>query len=370
MIVDSTYLKARRLQTPALLSLSSQRRSLAMEWASAIQPQFFVQCLSILLLYSFNKMFPNLSSKTLPLRLVLFLVGLWWFSFTIPAALWLKDRPGPPLSISAPPLGGKILYYLGYISFAWASLWKTIKAAAKLRQVVIFLIGWFLLSDAIATVSATAILFARTELHLTTVAIAVLSITATTSGVAGAFTWPIISRRLALKNNHTIVACIVLMEFVPVYGLMGYLPFVRAWGVGGLQRPWEIFPLAVIYGFVMGGISSYCRSFFGLLIPPDRVAAFFALYAITDKGSSAIGPAVVGAIVDATGTIRPAFAFLAVLIALTVPIMWMVDAERGHGDAMRMAGLSKMGGRDDGGPEDMMQEAEALLDNHDEDRGF
>jgi MFS transporter, UMF1 family len=81
-----------------------------------------------------------------------------------------------------------------------------------------------------------------------TVEIAVLSITATTYGIAGAFTWPIISRNLGLKNNHTIIACIVLMEIIPVYGLIGYLPFIQAWGVGGLQRAWEIYPLGVIHG--------------------------------------------------------------------------------------------------------------------------
>jgi Permeases of the major facilitator superfamily len=34
---------------------------------------------------------------TFSLRLVLFLIGVWWFVFTIPAILWLRPRPGPPL---------------------------------------------------------------------------------------------------------------------------------------------------------------------------------------------------------------------------------------------------------------------------------
>jgi MFS-type transporter involved in bile tolerance (Atg22 family) len=55
----------------------------------------------------------------------------------------------------------------------------------------------------------------------------------------------------------------------------------------------------------MGGLSSFCRSLFGELIPPGFEAAFYALYAITDKGSSVFGPAIVGAITDATGEIRP-----------------------------------------------------------------
>ena len=123
-----------------------------------------------------------------------------------------------------------------------------------------------------------------------------------------------------------------------MYGLLGFLPLIRSWGVGGLQQAWEIYPLGVVHGFVMGGLSAYCRSFFGLLIPPGSEAAFYALYAITDKGSSAVGPTVVGIIIDSTGSIRSAFAFLAVLILLPLPILiWFVDADRGKVDAVAMA---------------------------------
>ncbi len=87
----------------------------------------------------------------------------------------------------------------------------------------------------------------------------------------------------------------------------------------------------------MGGLSSFCRSFFGQLIPPGREASFYALYAITDKGSSAVGPAITGVIVDRTGTIRPAFIFLAILILLPMPLIWMVDVAKGQADAVRMA---------------------------------
>lgn len=297
----------------------------------------FVQCLSILILFALSKL--SFSSATVPLRVVLLLVGLWWAAFTIPCVLWLRDRPGPPLKASN-ARRGRLSRMLTYLSFAWLSVWRTVKIAVKLRQVVIFLMAWFLLSDAIATVSGTAILFARTELHMGTVETAILSITATSSGIAGAFIWPVISRRLRLQTNHTIIACILLMQIIPVYGLLGYLPFIKRWGVGGLQKSWEIYPLGFVHGFVMGGLSSYCRSFFGQLIPPGSEAAFYALYAITDKGSSAVGPAIVGRIVDSLGTIRPAFGFLAILIAMPLPLIWMVDAEKGRLDAIRMAGVT------------------------------
>ena len=318
--------------TSAQLKLSTQisSRGVGVGYAAAVT----VQVISILLLMSLKK--AHFASESTPLRCVLLMVGLCWGLLTVPGALWLRNRPGPSLRLAA-TRGRRLPVAAQYLLFAWSSLWRTIKTAAKLRQTWIFLIAWFLLSDAIATVSGTAILFARTELHMSTVAVALLSITATTSGIAGAFAWPIISKRLDLPTKSTIIACILMMEIIPLYGLLGFLPVVRAWGVGGLQQAWEIYPLGFVHGFVMGGLSSYCRAFYGEIIPPGSEAAFYALYAITDKGSSAVGPAIVGAIVDSVGIIRPAFAFLAVLIVLPMPLVYMVDVQKGRADAAAMS---------------------------------
>ena len=60
------------------------------------------------------------------------------------------------------------------------------------------------------------------------------------------------------------------------------------------------------------------------------------MYAITDKGSSIFGPAIVGAIIDRYGDIRPAFIFLAVLIFVPLPLMMLVNVERGKEESARM----------------------------------
>ena len=224
-------------------------------------------------------------STTLTLRIALFLVGLWWFIFTIPAALWLRPRPGPPLpSISK----GKQRSWAGYIGYAWSSLGKTILRARRLKDVMLFLGAWLMLSDGIATVSGTAVLFAKTELQMTPAALALISLVGTVAGILGAFSWSKIVRivgllflstrtgfgsaRLALlyrrskgcfesplclKYLHeefilipkfrfqsqwlgippskTIIACICLFEIIPVYGLLGYIPAIKYFGVFGLQ---------------------------------------------------------------------------------------------------------------------------------------
>lgn len=291
----------------------------------------FVQCVAIIILI-------QMKSTTFSLRVVLLMIGAWWAIFTIPAAYWLRPRPGPPLpsssSNSVQRTGLRAL--LSYTAFAWKSLYKTVKLARRLVDILLFLGAWFLLSDAIATTSSTAILFAKTSLQMEAWALGLISVLSTTTGIAGALSWAWLSRRLALAPHQTLLACIALFELIPLYGLLGYLAPVRRWGVLGLQQPWEMYPLAAVYGFVLGGLSSYCRAVYGELIPPGSEAAFYALYAITDKGSSVFGPFIVASIIEATGEIRPAFWFLAVLVGLPAPLIYFVDVERGKLEADKL----------------------------------
>jgi UMF1 family MFS transporter len=291
----------------------------------------FVQCMSIVITIL-------MKNTTFSLCLVLFLVGLWWSLFTIPAALWLRPRPGPPLPVHlSASQQGQTRTWIGYIIHSWLSLYRTVKLARRLTDIALFLLAWFLLSDAIATVSGVAVLFAKTHLSMSPPELALISVLATAFGIIGAFTWPIISRVLSLKPVNTIIACIAIFEFIPLYGLLAYLPFIHSLGFLGLQKSWEMYPLGILYGIVLGGLSSYCRSLYGELIPPGSEAAFYALYAITDKGSSVFGPAIVGVIIDRTGNIRPAFWFLLFLIGLPAPLVWFVNVQRGKEEGVRMA---------------------------------
>lgn len=270
-------------------------------------------------------------STTFSLRLALFGIGLWWFLFTIPAGLYLRPRPGPPLPGARTTSGA--LLWLQYLVFAWKSLGRTAMSVRYLKDALLFLLAWFCLSDGIATVSGTAVLFAKTQLNMSVAALGMINVTAMLSGVLGAFMWNVVSQKLNWSASQTIVACICLFEVIPIYGLLGFVPQIQQFGHFGLQEPWEMYPLGAVYGIVMGGLSSYCRSFFGELIPENFEASFYALYAITDKGSSIFGPAVVGMIIDRFGQIRPAFWFLAVLILLPLPLMLLVDVDRGRRDA-------------------------------------
>jgi UMF1 family MFS transporter len=268
------------------------------------------------------------------LRLALFIIGLWWLCFTIPTFFYLRARPGPPFSDGG---DGSRNTWLSYLTYSWSNLGRTVIRARRLRDVLLFLAAWFMISDAVATVSGTAILFAKTTLGMEASALALINVIVTLSGIAGAFTWSTVSRMMRLTPNQTILTCICIFELIPLYGLLGYIPAIRQYGSFGLQQQWEMYPLGAVYGLVLGGLGAYCRALYGELIPPGSEAAFYALYAITDKGSSVLGPAVVGAITDRYGEIRPAFWFLAVLIGLPIPLLSLVDVDRGKREGAALA---------------------------------
>ncbi|KAJ4351644.1 Autophagy protein 22 [Didymosphaeria variabile] len=329
--------KADKLTEDLERSSKISSKGVGLGYASAVGFQFF----SVGVIIAFDKLGLSKGNPTLPMRVILFLVGIWWALFTIPTLLWLRPRPGPPLptqpehSSIFTGLNSPLIFYL---SFSVRSFWNTLRRASRLRQTLIFLAAWFLLSDAVATISGTAILFARTELHMGTIPLVFLSLTSIGFSMIGAFLWPRVAAHYALSPKTVLIACTVGMEIIPLYGLLGYIPIIKTLGVGGIQKPFEIYPIGVIHGLVMGGISSYARSVYAPLIPEGSEAAFFALYAVTDKGSSAVGPALVGWIVNRAGTIRPAFIFLAILVVLPGPLLWWLDVEKGREEASRLAG--------------------------------
>ncbi|PWW75149.1 MFS general substrate transporter [Tuber magnatum] len=321
------------------LALSTQISSIgiAVGYTAAVILQIFA--IVILLLTG---------STTWSLQLVLFSIGAWWFLFTIPTAVWLEPRPGPPLPSlprpvsNGPPPGDTSLVvddrsWWGYVKYAWVGLGKTIMRARRLKDVMLFLAAWFLVSDGVATVSGTAVLFAKTNLKMKPAALALISVISTISGVGGAFAWPKIAQTFNRTPSQTILICILVFEFIPLYGLLGFIPAIQRSGIGGLTSPTEMYGLGAVYGFVLGGVSGYCRSVFGELIPPGFEAAFYALYAVTDKGSSIFGPTIVGALTDHYGDIRVAFWFLAVLLALPIPLIAAVNVDRGKREGKILA---------------------------------
>ena len=98
-----------------------------------------------------------------------------------------------------------------------------------------------------------------------------------------------------------------------------------------MQQEAELYALAILFGCLLGSTQAYARAQFTELIPEGHESDMFALFEITDKGSSWLGPLVAAAIVHATDTIRPMLIYLAcelIIPALVISRLNMKQAER------------------------------------------
>ena len=112
----------------------------------------------------------------------------------------MRPRPGPPLETHTSSTGKKKSQTpLTYIFHSWLTLTRTILRARRLKDVMLFLAAWFLLSDAIATVSGTAILYAKTTLGMQPASLALINVIVMVFGVIGALAWTHVSRYFRLK---------------------------------------------------------------------------------------------------------------------------------------------------------------------------
>lgn len=199
---------------------------------------------------------------------------------TVP--FWLKARPGPPLSTTSrnSARGGTARRVLRYVGFGWKQIWMTIKEVGRLREVRIYLISWFLLSDGVITMSALAIIYAKTSLQLTPAGLALISATALIMNALGAYLWPsVIAPRLRLSVVPTMKLLISLMACLPGYAMLGLVwpGIVDTLGWGALTNAWELYLLAAVFGFLAGGVNVYGRAIFSELIPSGKESTFFSV---------------------------------------------------------------------------------------------
>ncbi|KAJ9055796.1 Autophagy protein 22 [Entomophthora muscae] len=251
--------------------------------------------------------------STYPLQLACAFTGVWMFVFMSATAKWLENRPGAKL-----PAGES------YLLFSWKQIIFTLRNARHLSQAFMFLLSWFIMSDAVSTIVSIAIIFAKKNLGLTLSDLMMAALIVPLSAGAGCIFWARLRSLFKLSTKTMILIVTALYVTLPIYGLIGLTD------VGfGLVTKIEVFIFAVLHGFLLGAIQSFYRVLYSEMLPPGKENEFFGLYEITDKGSSWIGPLVVGAITELTGNIRHGFFFLVISMIIPFFITLNVDPALG-----------------------------------------
>jgi len=222
-----------------------------------------------------------------------FVGGLWWLVFaSLTTFRFLQPRPGPPL-----PAGE------AYLVYPFKRMYRTARAAGAMPETLKFLLCWFLFSDGFNTISSVGAIYANTSVTWEGIDKGIgisllLLIVPLCAGLGGMF-WNWVHGTGRLSAKQIIVVNCALMSLTPAYGLLGF-----ASASLGYRRWWELYVGVIFYGLNLGSVQSFSRSTFGALIPEGMEANMFALFNVTDRGSSWIGPAVVAAVLSATNNIR------------------------------------------------------------------
>ena len=245
--------------------------------------------------------------------------GFWWFFFaTATTFRFLQPRPGPPL-----PAGEM------YLVFPFKRLYRmAVAARTKLPETLKFLLAWFFFSDGFNTISSVGAIYANTSVTWDGIGKGIgisllLIIVPLCAGIGGVF-WNRVHATGRFTAKQIIVLNCCLMTLTPAYGLLGF-----ASPALGYRKWWELYLGVIFYGLNVGSVQSFSRSTFGSMIPEGMEAAMFALYNVTDRGSSWIGPAVVAAILTATNNIRWAFAYPCVMLLAPLALLYFVDVQKG-----------------------------------------
>lgn len=263
-------------------------------------------------------------------------VGLWWVAWQTPIFWLLADVETPSLIVEASSDVddfSQSLFKWEYMRYGWTSIFEAIKHARLLKDVVIFLIGWFIISDSLTTINSTAILFSKTELKMSTLQLIVISILTMVNAIIGAYFIPhFIAQRFNWSGKKTLLYIICWASVIPLYGMLGF--FFNSFG---LKHQFEMYIMAFWYGISLGGLSAVSRSLFSLIIPKGRESTFFSLFSITDKGSSIVGPVLVGFLTDRTHNIRYSFYLLFFLLVLSLPVLNTLNISRAKVEAQELS---------------------------------
>lgn len=289
--------------------------------------------ISALFVQVFSMVLVKKSDSQDNIQLAIFLVGIWWLILQIPIYWLITD-----LIIFNDYTNHQESRYCNltkYLKVGWLSFVEALKHSYLLKDVVIFLIGWFILSDSVSTINSTAVLFAKTELKMNTLDLILISILTMINAIIGAFFIPqFLSNNMGLTSQKMLIFIICWSSMIPFYGILGFMI-----NSIGLKHSFEMYILAVWYGISLGGLSAVSRSVFSLIIPKGQESIFFSLFNVTDKGSSIVGPVLIALLTDKTHNIRYAFYLLFLLLIISLPIFNSLDISRGKQEAQELGEL-------------------------------
>jgi len=230
-------------------------------------------------------------------------VAIWWGIFSIPLFRYVRE----PKVVRAPGENPNP------VRAGFDRLFKTMREVRQYRQLVIFILAFWIYNDGIGTIIKMATIYGK-EIGIGTTDLIAAILAVQFIGIPCAFLFGRLAKTIGAKRSI-------------LFGLGVY----AAISVGGyfMQTALHFWILAVLVGFVQGGTQALSRSIFGNMVPKTKSAEFFGFYNVSSKFAGIVGPAVFALVGQLMGTSRLSIVVLVVFFVVGGTLLSLVNVDEG-----------------------------------------
>ena len=236
----------------------------------------------------------GLQDRSEAVRWSFFSVAIWWAVFTVPLALWVRQKHQAARQA------------VGLWRSSWRQLRQTFAELRFHRQVLWFLLAYFFYIDGVNTVIKMAADYA-VKVGLPTDVLIGAGLMTQFVGFPAAIVYSRLGHRFGEYR--------AILAGIGVYILIIFLAL-------RLEHAWEFYVLAALIGLVQGGVQALSRSLYASLIPVEKAGEFFGFFNMLGRFSTMIGPILVGFVSVQTGSARLSILSLLILFAIGGGLLW------------------------------------------------
>ncbi len=240
------------------------------------------------LMYLFPSSF-GLSSPEQGVRYSFLTVGVWWFVFTLPMMIFVPE--------SRVPFNGRLW---SLIVSSFQSLKKTLADLIREKNILTFVIAYWLYIDGVFTVMTMAVDYG-VSLGLEAKDMIIALLLTQYIGFPFAYFFGTLTTKWGARKP--IIFCIAVYSITVI--LATYM-----------ESSTHFYVLAIVIGMVQGGVQALSRSLFGSMIPKEASGEYFGIFNLIGKFASILGPLIVGATVYVTKDHRLGMLGLLVLFVI------------------------------------------------------
>ena len=252
------------------------------------------------------------AQKTLPTRLALLSVAVWWLVFSIPL---FRRVPEPPRTREPDELTKGSVLITPFIRVA-----ETFRALRGYKQAFLMLMAFMIYNDGIQTIQKMAATYGKQLGIADTVLIGAILIVQFV-GVPFSFLFGSIAGRIGAKA--------AIFIGLAVYAAISILGFY-------MQTAAHFILLAAMVATVQGGTQALSRSLFASLVPAHKSGEFFGFYSVFEKFASIFGPLLFWVTIAMTGSSRNAILSVILFFAIGAVLLSRVRVSEGQ-EAARAA---------------------------------